>query len=107
MAALGWQRRLPQVYRMRHAGVQDTERARWGARGERGKRTEGPEVWAWRAWIEDAQRIPALTQPGGGAEREWAEPRPAWLGALQNKVPASAAAGATARMAPKWQGKAC
>ena len=25
MAALGWQRRLPQVYRMRHAGVQSSE----------------------------------------------------------------------------------
>ena len=36
MAALGWQHRLPQVYRMRHAGVQDAERSRWGARGGAG-----------------------------------------------------------------------
>ena len=75
----GWQRyRLAapppaQVYMMRHAGVQDAERARWGARGARaargarGAHSEGPEVWAWRAWIEDARRIPPLTQPGGGA----------------------------------------
>ena len=60
---IGWQRRLPQVYRMWHAGVQDAERSRWGARGAlgawgargaRGARgahhSEGPEVWAWRAW---------------------------------------------------------
>jgi len=58
-AALGWQHRLPQVYRMRHEGVQDAERSRWGARGARaargargarGAHREGPEVWAWRAW---------------------------------------------------------
>jgi hypothetical protein len=77
MAALGWQHRLPQVYMMRHEGVQDAERSkrraraerreRGHARGARGAHSEGPEVWAWRAWIEDARRIPPLTQPGGGA----------------------------------------
>ena len=77
MAALGWQHRLPQVYMMRHEGVQDAERSKWRARAERrerghargarGAHSEGPEVRAWRAWIEDARRIPTLTQPGGGA----------------------------------------
>jgi hypothetical protein len=91
---IGWQRRLPQVYRMRHAGVQDTERARWGARGARAARgareahSEGPEVWAWRAWIEDARRIPPLTQPNqeAGRQREWAAPRLAWLGSLSRRL---------------------
>jgi hypothetical protein len=51
-------------------------------------------VWAWRAWIEDARRIPPLTQPGGGAAEgvgctsaclAWLfVPSPAWVATMQH-----------------------